>query len=444
MAELPQNWIMQTLEKICTIIAGRKDANAAVENGKYMFFTCAAEPLRINSYIVDDEAIILPGNGANVGMVLYYKGKLDAYQRTYILYNSKINTKYLYYYLKCYWYIYNLDKQYGSATNYIRLGNLTNFDIKIAPENEQKQIVKKLDAIIPKVDEVNSRLERVPLILKRARQSILNQAITGKLTKEWRKEHPRSRTSESVISEINTELSKLLIEKKVLKENSKIYPNDIEKININWYKTKARFLCHHITKGTTPKVMTETGDVPYLKVYNIINNKIDFKYKPQFVSNEVHNNFLTRSKVYPNDVLMNIVGPPLGKIAIVPNDYMEWNINQAIAFFRPIKYLISEFLYLVLCCENTLLDVLPNTKGIVGQSNISLEQCRDLIIPLPPLEEQKEIVRQVKILFERLDKIEENYKKAKQYTDKITQSILNKAFTGNLVPQYPNDKPVEL
>ena len=357
--------------------------------------------------------------------------------------SENIDTKYLYYFLSSK-YQYVNSKPRGSGTPHVNPDLYWNMKIPLPPKNEQKRIVKKLDAIIPKVDEVNSRLERVPLILKRARQSILNQAITGKLTKEWRKEHPRSRTSESVISEINTELSKLLIEKKVLKENSKIYPNDIEKININWYKTKARFLCHHITKGTTPKVMTETGDVPYLKVYNIINNKIDFKYKPQFVSNEVHNNFLTRSKVYPNDVLMNIVGPPLGKIAIVPNDYMEWNINQAIAFFRPIKYLISEFLYLVLCCENTLLDVLPDTKGIVGQSNISLEQCRDLIIPLPPLEEQKEIVRQVKILFERLDKIEENYKKAKQYTDKITQSILNKAFTGNLVPQYPNDKPVEL
>lgn len=203
-------------------------------------------------------------------------------------------------------------------------------------------------------------------------------------------------------------------------------------------------MCHHITKGTTPKKMTEIGDIPYLKVYNIVNNKIDFEYKPQFVSNEIHNNFLARSKVYPDDVLMNIVGPPLGKIAIVPNSYAEWNINQAIAFFRPIKYLLSEYLYLTLCCESTLLDVLPDTKGIVGQSNISLEQCRDLQILLPPVEEQTEIVKRVKEAFEKLDKIEEQYKKAKSYTDKLTQSILYKAFKGNLVPQDPNDKPIKL
>ena len=62
----------------------------------------------------------------------------------------------------------------------------------------------------------------------------------------------------------------------------------------------------------------------------------------------------------------------------------------------------------------------------------------------PPLEEQEEIVKQVKKAFEKLDKIEAQYKKAKSYTDRITQSILHKAFTDNLVPQDPNDKPVKL
>lgn len=229
MAELPQNWILANLNELCTITTGKKDANAAKENGEYKFFTCAVEPLRINTYIIDDEAIILPGNGANVGMVLYYNGKFDAYQRTYVLYKNKINTKYLYYYLKCYWATYNKDKQYGSATNYIRLGNLTNFRVKVPPLNEQKRIVKKLDSIMPKVDEVNERLEKIPLILKRARQSILNQATTGELTKDWRKGHSVTWTTESLINKINTELSNLLLEKKILKENSKISSENIEK-----------------------------------------------------------------------------------------------------------------------------------------------------------------------------------------------------------------------
>lgn len=141
---------------------------------------------------------------------------------------------------------------------------------------------------------------------------------------------------------------------------------------------------------------------------------------------------------------MNIVGPPLGKVAIIPNDYKEWNINQALAIFRSIKYLLSEYVYIVLSCDSTLLPVLPDVKGIVGQSNISLEQCRNLLFPLPPIEEQTEIIRRVKLAFEKLDKIESRYQKAKEYSDKLTQSILNKAFRGELVPQDPNDKPISL
>ena len=202
MAELPQNWILANLNELCTITTGKKDANAAKENGEYKFFTCAMEPLRINTYIIDDEAIILPGNGANVGMVLYYNGKFDAYQRTYVLYKNKINTKYLYYYLKCYWATYNKDKQYGSATNYIRLGNLTNFRVKVPPLNEQKRIVEKLDKIIRIVDDVNTRLDKIPTALKRARQSILNQAITGELTKDWREIHHNYNHADDLIRDI--------------------------------------------------------------------------------------------------------------------------------------------------------------------------------------------------------------------------------------------------
>ncbi len=97
-------------------------------------------------------------------------------------------------------------------------------------------------------------------------------------------------------------------------------------------------ICDFITKGTTPSSteFKDGGEIPYLKVYNIVNQKINFYYRPQFIKRSVHER-LSRSKVYPNDVIMNIVGPPLGKIAIIPDDFQEWNINQALAIFRCIE-----------------------------------------------------------------------------------------------------------
>ena len=141
---------------------------------------------------------------------------------------------------------------------------------------------------------------------------------------------------------------------------------------------------------------------------------------------------------------MNIVGPPLAKVAIVPGDFSEWNINQALAIFRPIVCVSSEFLRISLLGSDSLREIINQTRGIVGQSNLSLEQCRNLEILVPTPAEQREIVRRVEALFRIADRIEERYKKAKAHIDKLTQSILAKAFRGELVPQDPNDEPASV
>ena len=73
------------LNEICSIKTGKRDANHSVLDGQYPFFTCADKPIKSPTYSFDGDSIILPGNGANVGLVLYYSGKFEAYQRTYVL-----------------------------------------------------------------------------------------------------------------------------------------------------------------------------------------------------------------------------------------------------------------------------------------------------------------------------------------------------------------------
>ena len=88
------------LSEILKVKTGKYDANHEDKNGEYDFFTCALKPSKANTFSFDDEVIILPGNGANVGEVIYHNGKLEAYQRTYVLHEIKCNVKYLYYILK--------------------------------------------------------------------------------------------------------------------------------------------------------------------------------------------------------------------------------------------------------------------------------------------------------------------------------------------------------
>jgi type I restriction enzyme S subunit len=113
---LPEGWCTVDLLSIASISTGKVDANHACKQGKYLFFTCAIEPLQSRTYSFDGDAIILPGNGANVGHVSFYSGKFEAYQRTYVLYDFLIISRYLFYQLTFRWKSYNTYRQYGSAT----------------------------------------------------------------------------------------------------------------------------------------------------------------------------------------------------------------------------------------------------------------------------------------------------------------------------------------
>ena len=161
---------------------------------------------------------------------------------------------------------------------------------------------------------------------------------------------------------------------------------------------KAADVCDFITKGTTPPTgeiteKYEIGMIPYLKVYNLsFTGELLFDSMPQYIPAETHNKQLARSKVVPNDVLMNIVGPPLGKFSLVTDEFSEWNINQAIAIFRAKDRVLPRYLLAALMQPDVLRPFLEQAVGI-RQLNLSLEQCRNLEFPLPPIEEQKAFVK---------------------------------------------------
>ena len=129
----------------------------------------------------------------------------------------------------------------------------------------------------------------------------------------------------------------------------------------------------------------------------------------------------------PDDVLMNIVGPPLGKIGIVPSTYAEWNVNQAIAIFRARDQLVPLHLLHALRFPDILEGILKQARG-VRQQNINLEQCRNIAIPVPPMELQKELGKQVTEIRE----LEAAQTASRQRLDNLFQSMLHRAFNGGL------------
>ena len=149
------------LGSLTSIRTGKLDANASSENGKYPFFTCSKEPLRIDSYSYNCECVLVAGNGDL--NVKYYDGKFDAYQRTYIIEStdkSKLLVKYLYFFLDIYVEVLRT-QSIGGVIKYIKLGNLTDAMIPLPSIEEQEVIVDHLEKCN---DLLNRRIRQLAIL----------------------------------------------------------------------------------------------------------------------------------------------------------------------------------------------------------------------------------------------------------------------------------------
>jgi len=197
---------------------------------------------------------------------------------------------------------------------------------------------------------------------------------------------------------------------------------------------KLESVCEFITKGTTPPASHITDkpnerSVPFLKVYHITDDgRVDFNHLPSFISTATHDGPLRRSKVVPGDVLMNIVGPPLGRIGLVSATYPEWNINQALAIFRPKgEELDNSYLLYALRSPQVLQRILDQAVG-VRQLNLSLQQCRNATIPVPPISLQ----RRFAALTAGIQSLRAYQADSSRRMNDLFQSILQRAFEGKL------------
>ena len=236
------------------------------------------------------------------------------------------------------------------------------------------------------------------------RKSILTLAVQGKLVPQ----DPNDEPAETLVARVAAE-KRRLVQVKEIKTETPLDPISDEEVFLiphTWMWLRAGELCRPISSGSTPdqSVFHASYGVPYLKVYNIRNQAVDFDYKRQFIAVNHHEERMKRSILRPGDVIMNIVGPPLGKVAIVPATFPEWNCNQAISFFRPIFPEFATYLYTFLKEGSFLQNI--QLIGTAGQDNISVTKCKFIPVPIPPIAEQRRIVAKVDELMKLVDALE--------------------------------------
>jgi len=149
------------LGSVCNITTGKLDANAMTPNGKYRFYTCAKEYYQIDKYAFDTDALLISGNGANVGYIHHYKGKFNAYQRTYVLDNFQEEIMYVYYYLQAHLHPRIESEKKAGNTPYIVLSTLTEMEIPFPGKSSQTRIAQALSIIDLKINHEQTLLDNL-------------------------------------------------------------------------------------------------------------------------------------------------------------------------------------------------------------------------------------------------------------------------------------------
>ncbi len=172
-----QAWQRVRLGDICEITTGSLDANEMVHYGKYRFYTCAKEYYFIDKYAFDTEAILISGNGAYVGYVHYYKGKFNAYQRTYVLDNFSEHIIFVKYFLTMFLQSHIQTNRNEGNTPYIVMATLKNFEIPLPPLNEQIAIANILSGLDNEIISLKNKKRQFDNIKKALNHDLMSAKI---------------------------------------------------------------------------------------------------------------------------------------------------------------------------------------------------------------------------------------------------------------------------
>ena len=398
------HWPTKKLGEICKIRTGKKDVDEGNPEGPYPFFTCSREITYSDTYSFDTEAILIAGNG-DVGNTKIYKGKFEAYQRTYVLDGFQDNIKYIYYYL-----IGNLKKilkKLGSTMPYIRKGDLETFEIPLPPLPIQQKIVKILDTIQSAIDIQEKIIEKTKELKKSLMNLLFHYGVAGLRVKEL----------------ISSQVGKLK-SSELEKFGLKLKKTEIGEIPEHWEVVRLGEVVNDLTNGFPAGERDEMG-ILQLRMDSITSDgKINLNAGVKIPKKKGWEIYLLQK----GDILFNNTNSIdlVGKTALYKGEFKECIFSNHITRIRvnPHKTLPEWIFYILFrYWELKLFKNLAVRR--VGQADISRTTLKNIKIPFPPLSEQQEIAEILQTIDQKID-IE---KRKKELYEELFKTLLNKIMS---------------
>ena len=358
------------LGDIAKIITGKLDANAADEGGMYPFFTCSRDILRINKYAYDCECVLLAGNGDL--NVKYYKGKFNAYQRTYIIElkeGVEFSTIFIYWFLQLYIDILRKNSV-GATIKYIKIGDLTSIKLPLVSLSEQERIVSLLDTQFAKIDALKANAASQLQAAKDLFQTALKQLLTPQ--EGWKR--------------------------KMLKDVSTYY------------------------NGLTYKP-TDVSDKGFLvlRSSNIQNNILSLEDQVR-VSVDINE----KLKIHKGDIIMcsrNGSKALIGKVAIIPEEYNDMTFGTFMMVFKGEN---NPFLYYFFLSDLFKKQIWRGEATMINQ--ITRYMLDEVYVSLPSLPEQERIAARLDKISEKVKALQANYDQTITLCNDLKQSLLKSIF----------------
>lgn len=405
---------------------------------------CKIDSKDVQKYLLKENDLVFARTGATVGKSFIIQGNFPASVFASYLIRVRClqpdSANYLAYYFRSHDYWQQItDFSAGIGQPNVNGSKLKELNIPLPPFAEQMRIVRKLDELLAQVNTLKTRVDAIPTLVKSFRQSVLAAAVSGKLTADWR--------------ELNPHLCAISIDevKKAWTDVYRLHGRKFKEIDFlpdelgyplpnSWVEAKAGTV-FDVYVGATPSRGNSKfwgGTIPWVSSSEVAFCRI--KETKESITDAGYKSASTN--MHPAGTVMLAMigqGKTRGQPAILD---VEACHNQNTAAFRVHQnYCISEYLYYF------LYERYEETRRVGSGNNqqaLNKKTVQSLPFALPPIAEQTEIVRRVEQLFAFADNLESKVASAKNRIDLLTQSILAKAFRGELVPQDPYDEPASV